>query len=292
VNQANQAGLSPEQKTTIDQALTFLQQQDYTGTSEVVSVDGAGYIREIKSTVTFASGASVVGDQTYSDFGCAGTVYLPLQRGRLGPNRERVEGSVDFRHSDAVPEWSEESIAFDPTHWLLLIYRIPTEPTRLRAGVWRKLKGLGAIYLQNSAIALPFSPHSERALRTLRAEIQELGGKGSLFSSTTLAGQDQLVETFNAARDDEYDEIIDKCDDFLQQVHKEYDANHFTYAELEENEVDLVKLKGWLEKIRARDVLGASKLQATVEAVERCDHVLEEYAARVYAEEGEEPSPL
>jgi len=73
-NEANQVGLSPEQQTTIDQALTFLQQQGYTGTSEVVSVDGAGYIREIKSTVTFASGASVVGDQTYSDFGCAGTV--------------------------------------------------------------------------------------------------------------------------------------------------------------------------------------------------------------------------
>jgi hypothetical protein len=73
-NEANQAGLSPEQQATIDQALTFLQQQSYTGTTELVSVDGAGYIREIKSTVTFASGASVVGDQTYSDFGCAGTV--------------------------------------------------------------------------------------------------------------------------------------------------------------------------------------------------------------------------
>ena len=73
-NEANQVGLSPEQQATIDQALTFLQQEGYTGTSEVVSVDGAGYIREIKSTVTFASGASVVGDQTYSDFGCAGAV--------------------------------------------------------------------------------------------------------------------------------------------------------------------------------------------------------------------------
>jgi DNA-binding transcriptional regulator PaaX len=191
-----------------------------------------------------------------------------------------------------VPEPTEESTPFDPAHWLLLIYRIPTEPTRLRAGVWRKLKGLGAIYLQNSAVALPFSPQSERALRTLRAEIDEMAGKATLFSSTTLAGQDQLVQAFNAARDDEYDEIIDKCEDFLQQVRKEYEANHFTYAELEENEVDLVKLKGWLDKIQARDVLGASKLEATTEAVERCEHVLEEYAARVYAEEGEEPSPL
>jgi hypothetical protein len=73
-NEANQAGLSPQQQTTIDQALTVLQNQDYTGTSEVVSVDGAGYIREIKTSVTFATGASVVGDQIYSDFGCGGTL--------------------------------------------------------------------------------------------------------------------------------------------------------------------------------------------------------------------------
>jgi hypothetical protein len=180
----------------------------------------------------------------------------------------------------------------DPAHWLLLVYRIPTEPTRLRAGVWRKLKGLGAIYIQNSAAALPASPHSERALRALRAEITEMGGTATLFNAATLAGQEQLVATFNAARDDEYDEIIDKCKDFLHQVRKEYEANHFTYAELEENEVDLVKLKGWLERIRARDVLGARQLEQTTDAVHGCEQVLEEYAARVYAEEGEEPSPL
>jgi hypothetical protein len=73
-NEANQAGLSPEQQTTINQALAVLQNQDYTGTSELVSVDGAGYIREIKTSVTFSTGASVVGDQIYSNFGCGGTL--------------------------------------------------------------------------------------------------------------------------------------------------------------------------------------------------------------------------
>jgi hypothetical protein len=180
----------------------------------------------------------------------------------------------------------------EPVPWLLLVYRIPSEPTRLRAGVWRKLKGLGAIYIQNSAAALPMSPHAERALRALRAEIGEMGGTATLFTATTLAGHEHLVTSFNGARDDEYEEILDKCGDFLHQVRKEYDANHFTYAELEENEVDLVKLKGWLDRIRARDVLGAKKVDETVEAVRRCEQVLEDYAARVYAEEGEEPSPL
>lgn len=178
----------------------------------------------------------------------------------------------------------------DPSRWLLLAYRIPSEPTRLRAGVWRKLKGLGSIYLQNSSAALPASAQAERSLRSIRAEIGEMGGVAYLFDAKLLAGQTQLVSDFNAARDNEYEEIIDRCEDFLRQVSKEWDANHFTYAELEENDVDLVKLKGWLERIQGRDVFGAARLQETIEAVDRCERSLEEYAARVYAEEGEDPS--
>jgi hypothetical protein len=175
--------------------------------------------------------------------------------------------------------------------WLMLVYRIPSEPTRLRAGVWRKIKGLGAIYLQDSAAALPASPSGERAFRNLRSEIVSMGGSAVLLSATPLAGRAQLVGQFNAARDDEYDEIVDRCDDFLRQVHKEYDASHFTYAELEENDVDLVKLRDWFSRISQRDVLGASKQVDALSAIERCAEVLEDYAARVYAEEGEGRGP-
>ena len=64
----------------------------------------------------------------------------------------------------------------DPAGWLLLVYRIPSEPTRLRATVWRRLKSLGAVYLQNSAAALPATDGAERALRRLRREILEMNG--------------------------------------------------------------------------------------------------------------------
>lgn len=176
------------------------------------------------------------------------------------------------------------------TRWLLLVYRIPPEPTRLRAGVWRKIKGLGAIYVQSSAAALPVSAGAERAFRALRAEIDEMGGTALLFESSVLAGQLHLLELFNAARDDEYEEVVDRCQDFLLEVQKEYDENHFTYAELEENDVDLQKLKGWLQRIRERDVLHAGGLQAALDSLERCEEALEAYAGRVYAEEGEGPS--
>jgi hypothetical protein len=171
--------------------------------------------------------------------------------------------------------------------WLVLIYKVPTEPTRLRAAVWRRLKGLGAIYLQNSAAALPMSAASERSLRALRAEIDSMGGTASLLHSHVLAGEDAVIRAFNAARDDEYEEIVDRCRDFLAQVEKEYVADHFTYAELEENDEDLTKLKNWLAKVEARDVLSAGGKDAAHQALGECEEALEEYAGRVYAEEGE-----
>jgi DNA-binding transcriptional regulator PaaX len=171
--------------------------------------------------------------------------------------------------------------------WLVLVYRVPSEPTRLRAAVWRRIKGLGAIYLQNSVGAFPRTVAAERALRVLRKEIIDMGGTAQLLGTEVLAGQSDVVAAFNAARDDEYEEIIDRCNDFLEQVEKEYRSDHFTYAELEENDEDLTKLRNWFAKVSKRDLLSASGRAEVESALKRCEQVLEEYAARVYLEEGE-----
>ena len=174
-----------------------------------------------------------------------------------------------------------------PQGWLVLIYRVPPEPTRLRATVWRRIKSLGAIYLQNSVAALPATPATERALRKLRREILDMQGTAVLISAAVLAGETEVRNAFQAARNDEYEEIVDRCQDFLQQVQKEYTANHYSYAELEENEVDLVKLRNWLAKVADRDAFGADGRPAADKALAECEQSLEAYAARVYAEEAE-----
>ncbi|HEY6275466.1 MAG TPA: Chromate resistance protein ChrB [Streptosporangiaceae bacterium] len=171
--------------------------------------------------------------------------------------------------------------------WLVLIYRVPSEPSRLRAAVWRRIKSLGAIYLQNSAAALPAGTGHERALRKLRSEILDMGGTAVLLSCAILAGAAEVMETFQAARNDEYGEIVDRCDDFLAQVKKEHVAEHFTYAELEENEVDLAKLQNWFARVRQRDTFDAEGRQAAEAALVTCEQALEEYAARVYAVEAD-----
>jgi hypothetical protein len=180
-----------------------------------------------------------------------------------------------------------DSPADEGSSWLLLVYRVPSEPTRLRAAVWRRLKSLGAVYLQNSAAALPAGEGAERALRRLRYEIGEMRGSAVLLSCTALVGGKDVSALFQTARDGEYEEILDKCVDFHAGLEKEYAAEHFTFGELEENEVELVKLRNWCAKVQERDVFGAPKRQPALEALEACERALDAYAARVYLEEGE-----
>ncbi|WP_375424350.1 Chromate resistance protein ChrB [uncultured Friedmanniella sp.] len=148
--------------------------------------------------------------------------------------------------------------------------------------MWRRLKSNGAIYLQNSVAALPDRPPHERLLRGLRAEINELGGTAQLFRAAALTGGGDVLTAYNAARDDEYDELLDKCQDFLAEIAHETAAGHTTFGELEENDEDLTKLRRWLVKINERDVLAASRAAEAAAQIERCAAVLEEFAQRVY----------
>jgi hypothetical protein len=215
------------------------------------------------------------------------TIALPRAGGNPlldGRNRIRNERVVERNRRSGVAAM-RETVGVTAGAWLMLVYRVPGEPTRLRATVWRRLKAAGAVYLANSVAVLPESAEAERVLRKLRAEIEGMGGTGQLLRAEALAGQDEVVAAFHGARDAEYEEVLSRCEDFQAEIDKETEAGKFTYAELEENEEDLAKLRRWLDKIRARDTLGAPRGAETVAAVDACARALDAFAERVYAAE-------
>ena len=80
----------------------------------------------------------------------------------------------------------------EKTGWLVLIYRVPPEPTRLRSTVWRRIKSLGAIYLQNSAAALP--PASSPNVRCARCAERSLRcPDGRAATCSVLAGEPDII---------------------------------------------------------------------------------------------------
>lgn len=161
---------------------------------------------------------------------------------------------------------------------------MPPEPAARRVALWRKLKGMAAVYLQNGVCRLPETDDHLRQLKIVENDVAEAGGEAVLLRGLPLeTGQGAKVTArFKADRDEAYAEFIDKCDDFEREVAKEIAASHYTYAELEENDVDLKKLQGWLEKIRKLDFYGAPRAAVAADRLKQCEAVLDDYARRVF----------
>lgn len=169
-------------------------------------------------------------------------------------------------------------------NWLLLTYKVPPEPAKKRIALWRKLKSMGAIYLQNGVCLLPKNDDYTRRLKMIENDIAEMGGESVILETVALdqAQEDKVLGRFKADRDDEYEEFIDKCNDFERDIAKEVEADHYTYAELEENDVDFKKLQSWLEKIRKLDFYGATLAQEADRRLQECEGLLDTYAQRVF----------
>ena len=169
-------------------------------------------------------------------------------------------------------------------NWLLLTYKVPPEPAKKRIALWRRLKGMGAVYLQNGVCLLPKTDDHVRRLKMIENEIGEMAGESVILETVALdrAQEDKVVGRFKADRDEEYREFLDKCADFEAEIAKETAASHFTYAELEENDVDLKKLQSWLEKISKLDFYGATLALEAQQRLHACEALLDAYAQRVF----------
>lgn len=94
--------------------------------------------------------------------------------------------------------------------WMLLHYKIPPEPSARRVYVWRKLKRLGALLLQDAVWVLPATPRTREEFQWLAVEIGELGSEAVLWEATLfLPGHDEaLMQQFLAQVDAAYAAIL------------------------------------------------------------------------------------
>ncbi|MGO4175445.1 Chromate resistance protein ChrB [Bosea sp. TAF32] len=168
--------------------------------------------------------------------------------------------------------------------WLLLTYKVPPEPATKRVALWRRLKGMGAVYLQNGVCLLPKADDHARRLKMIENDIAEMGGEAVLLETVALdrAQEEKVVARFRADRDEQYREFLGRCADFENEIAKEIAINKFTYAELEEEDTDLKKLQGWLERIRKLDFYEATLAEEAAARLQACEALLDSYAQRVF----------
>ena len=98
----------------------------------------------------------------------------------------------------------------DRPRWVLLVYRLPREPSRHRVAVWRKLKDLGALYIQDGVAALPEDAVTREQMEWLQLRVREAGGEATLWEARpgTVAEEAELVGTFRSSREEAYGAIV------------------------------------------------------------------------------------
>ena len=170
--------------------------------------------------------------------------------------------------------------------WLLLVYRVPTEPSSTRVAVWRDLKRIGAHYLQQCVCVLPLRPDLKLAVEGVREKIGRLGGSSNLFEVPFLVPEDEasLIGGFRDLVAKQYAEIVEECETkFVKEIEFETFRQNYTFAEAEEIEQDLEKIRRWFVRVRERDWFEAPGRAAVETWIGRCADLLEGFYVEVHA---------
>ena len=177
----------------------------------------------------------------------------------------------------------------EPLSWRVLIYRVPTEPASKRVAVWRDLKRLGALYLQQCACIFPAMPGLNSEVDDVAAKIPALGGETYLLEVPRLQPEDEtrIIESFRAQRTSEYTEIIEECETkFVKEIEFEHFRQNYTFEEAEEIEQDLEKIRRWFERVLERDWFKADRRDEVETWLGRCQGLLAKFEEEVYRRNG------
>jgi hypothetical protein len=171
---------------------------------------------------------------------------------------------------------SEHASRYDDNPWIVISYTLPTEPSRKRVLVWRHLRKLGALYRDTGIWFLPHTTGLLEAVKPIVAEIQEMQGKVHAFVANDIEASqgDELRQAFNAARRDEYIDLLTKCTRFIGHVDRLAKAADFAFANVEELEEDLEKRRRTLVQLIARDAFGVEERYEAEAAIRDCEEAL------------------
>lgn len=171
--------------------------------------------------------------------------------------------------------------------WLLFCPQLPATPSSPRVMVWRRMRSAGSLGLDNGLWILPYNDSAKQFIQEMKVYVESQGGTSKTFVAHALDDmtETEIIERFRQDRAAEYAEFKEQCLDFLAEIEKEIGRKNFSFAEYEENEQDLDKLKTWLEKVKQRDFIGGEQAEEAIGWLEKCQQALNGFATEVFDHE-------
>jgi hypothetical protein len=178
--------------------------------------------------------------------------------------------------------------------WLLITVSTPRGgSSTLRVYAWRNLRSLGAHYLQQSVCLLPATPKTTRAAARLVTRLRAEGGHGEMLRIRLTDSKQEaaVIDAIQRERTDEYHEVVERTQQFHEELQFERGRDRTTYTELEESDADLARHQKWLAAIRARDYFDAPGSQEAAAAVTACEEALAGFESEALSAELDESMP-
>lgn len=166
----------------------------------------------------------------------------------------------------------------------MILLQIPSEPSRHRVAVWRQLRKAGAVPVSSGVWALPAGPAFQEDLDRAGELCRRGGGTFAVIDASPRDAVSAALirDTFAAVRVDEWSEFVADCGKFEAEIAEEIQKQKFTFAELEEEEQSLDRLRRWYRDLKKRDVLELPEAKVAGERLRLCVEVLDDYAEKVY----------
>jgi hypothetical protein len=131
---------------------------------------------------------------------------------------------------------------------------------------------------------LPERAETRATFHAIAAKVEEFGGQVAVVEGARLdpARADSVVNQARESRAEEYAEIRREAEAFLAHAEREREHREFTFAELEEIEEDLGKLRRWVEQVHARDHFTAPEAAIVDELLGRCEQAVAAFLEEAY----------
>ena len=167
------------------------------------------------------------------------------------------------------------------------MYRLPPQPSRHRVGVWRELRRIGALPIQQSIYVLPEGRTNLESFARIASIVEAAGGETYLLKAEAVdeATRTRLEAAQLQAVEEEFQEFLSECSKFRQEIRKEIRIKKFTRAELAEEEHSFERLERWAAELAGGDPFGAPSRALAEQALKECAAALEDFAATVLAAE-------
>lgn len=168
--------------------------------------------------------------------------------------------------------------------WVVVIPRLPSDPSRYRVAVWRELRRTGAVQVGQGTWALPASNATSEQIAKLEALTAPSGGDLLVLVAQPWAHDksDPLQVLYDDARRAEWDEFRSECGKALAELGREIETQKFTLAELDEEEQNVDRLRRWHRELTIRDRFGAGDREEMQARLDQCFVELAHFTELVY----------